>query len=62
MHRPVFKHGHPSSGYPPGTRLRVRGCALPHSGVLEVGLRSSRLERPGHPAEGWVVFLNASWY
>jgi hypothetical protein len=18
--------------------------------------------RPGHPAEGWVVFLNATWY
>ena len=49
---------------PPFMRVRLQvytfvACALSHSDVLIVRLRSPRLERPGYPAEGWVVLLES---
>ena len=57
IHRPVFGHGYPSSGYPRQWVLRRHD-----SDVLIVRLRRYPPGRPGYPAEGWVVFLNATWY
>jgi len=62
IHRPVFRRGYPSSGHPRQWALRRHDSDVPivRPGTrLRVGYPPGR---PGYPAEGWVVFLNATWY